>query len=241
MSVTAWVVAGVMVRSPVAVVTNLFLALECAWLASRLASGSTAAIRRRAAVLHWRGRWRSFLAWTALGAAAGALKHGLSGGSEGALLEGARFASNAATGLAAVSAALATVEVRCGDGRLAMGLRRSLLVGATGFLPLTLADPRFHVVLAASSLCLTPVLVAELVAWLRGSAAAGWLAGGLAVFTLTGAAYLLRLSAGPWLDHVDLAHLLVMVGVALVWRGASLEPYPTASAGDALEVPCPST
>jgi hypothetical protein len=45
----------------------------------------------------------------------------------------------------------------------------------------------------------------------------------------TAVVYVTKLSAGPWLTHIDIAHLSMGVSFALIARGA--RPRPAASGG----------
>ncbi len=70
---------------------------------------------------------------------------------------------------------------------------------------------------------LLPVIGVEASAFHRGHPGAGWIAGGLSLSILTGAVYVVRMSIGPWLNHVDIAHLLMGVSFWLMVRGC--RPY----------------
>jgi hypothetical protein len=64
------------------------------------------------------------------------------------------------------------------------------------------------------------VIVVETRARLLGRREAGWVAAGLSVSIGTAVVYVTKLSAGPWLTHIDIAHLSMGVSFALIARGA---------------------
>ena len=65
---------------------------------------------------------------------------------------------------------------------------------------------------------LLPVIGVETLALRRGYPGSGWIAGGLSLSILTGAVYVVGLSIGPWLNHIDIAHLLMGVSFSLIMR-----------------------
>jgi hypothetical protein len=85
-----------------------------------------------------------------------------------------------------------------------------------------LIGPEMLLLIADTAIGLLPVIALEARSWLRGRSEGGWVAAGLSVSIGTAAVYVTRLSAGPWLDHIDIAHLLLGVSFALIARGAPI-------------------
>ncbi|MCH6577394.1 MAG: hypothetical protein IH807_06170 [Proteobacteria bacterium] len=65
---------------------------------------------------------------------------------------------------------------------------------------------------------LLPVIGVEAMALRRGHPGSGWVVGGLSLSILTAAVFLAGLSIGPWLNHIDIAHLLMGVSFWLMVR-----------------------
>ncbi len=66
---------------------------------------------------------------------------------------------------------------------------------------------------------MTPVLIAAAWAGLRGCPASRWIALGLVVSLGAGAVYALELGLHSWFNHIDVAHVLLMITVAFVFHG----------------------
>ena len=65
---------------------------------------------------------------------------------------------------------------------------------------------------------LLPVIGVEAMAFRRGHPGSGWVVGGLSLSILTGAVYVAGLSIGPWLNHIDITHVLMGVSFWLIVR-----------------------
>lgn len=86
-------------------------------------------------------------------------------------------------------------------------------------------DGSFLLVVTNAAAGLVPVMVAERLAFRRGHSGAGWVFWGLAFFLLPALVHLLEVEIHPWFDHHDLAHVLMMVGLFLIYRGVGpLQP-----------------
>jgi hypothetical protein len=78
--------------------------------------------------------------------------------------------------------------------------------------------PQMLLLVVNTAVGLLPVIGVEAIALRRGHHGSGWIAGGLSVSILTGAVYVAGLSIGPWLNHIDIAHLLMGLSFWLIVR-----------------------
>jgi len=149
----------------------------------------------------------------------GAAKHGFPHYLAGFPLAVTIFTSSLAGGVSTLHAELATIRGRVGPGRL----RGWLVRGAWGKVSLLavalVMSDSFLVVVTDTALGLFPVMLAESLAFRRGDHGAGWVAGGLALSVATALVYLLEITVHPWFDHRDLAHVLMMASLLMIYRG----------------------
>jgi hypothetical protein len=71
--------------------------------------------------------------------------------------------------------------------------------------------PQLLFLLVNTAVGLLPVIGMEARAFHRGHPGSGWIAGGLSILIITAAVYAAELSVGSWLNHVDIAHLMMGV------------------------------
>ncbi len=204
-------VGGVRIRSPVTAGTNLALALQCAWYYTRL-RGSSGAVERH---------WARFFAGMSVATLAGAAKHGLPHVLEAGAWASVLWTSSLAAGWAVFEAQRAMIyQAARGGHRVVLGraakAQLALLLGAC----LTLG-PRIDLLIAHTVLGLLPVMLLEAKAAARARERRrhARIAAGLAVSFLSGVAYGLGASFGPWLTHVDIAHVFMALSYHLIASG----------------------
>jgi hypothetical protein len=201
---------GLEVAHPASVLTNLLLMLECLWLAHRIRPGPRRPV------------WRGFFVALAVGAGFGAIKHGfpsIPGGAWAAV----RFASNVGLMVAVTFAQLALLAARPGWGRWRPILAALAFAQLAFFFGWSVRTQDFLVPALDLALGMGPVLVVETIAALRGRDASRWIAGGLGIALAGGAVYALEVGPSPWFNHVDVAHVLLGLTVALVFQGVRVE------------------
>lgn len=207
----AWLeVGGVAVRAPVTAGTNLLLSVQCAaYFAWRRRTTSPRA-----------GRWSGFFAMMALATLAGVFKHGarhvLSVDGLTAMLAVSNLASAVATWLAQEATILS--HAPCGARprlRLLIDLQLALFVAVN-----LLRGPEMVFLIVNTALGLLPVIVVEALRR-RAVEGGGMVAGGLALSLLTGLVYLGEISLGRWLNHIDVAHVVMGMSFYLIHRGVS--------------------
>lgn len=206
---TTWIeVAGVTIRAPVSAGTNLVLAVLCLLFFLRHHRGSS--IRER--------RWAGFFALMSMATLAGVLKHGAKHMLTEAAFASTLAVSNVASALAVYFAQEATVRSRAGASWQGP-LRILIAAQLAAFSAANLAfGPELTFVLVHTAVGLAPVIVVEA----SGSDAlpgGSLVAAGLSVSLLTGVVYLTRISLGPWMNHIDIAHVLMGVSFVLISRG----------------------
>ena len=210
---TMWIEIGEFtIRAPVTAGTNLALAVQCALYFHWLRAGPGARSRL----------WSGFFSMMAIATLAGVLKHGFQHELSEAGLFLVLWVSNAAGGMSTYFAQRASLVFHSPEH-----LKRRLewLLQAQLFLFLVVnvvLGPRLLLVLVNTAVGLLPVIGVEARAFHRGHPGSGWIAGGLSVSIITGAVYVTGLSVGSWLNHVDIAHLLMIVGFWLMVRGCRL-------------------
>lgn len=206
---TPWIeIGGVVVRAPVTAGTNLLLAVQCGvYFAQRRATPSPRA--------RW---WGGFFAMMALATLAGVVKHGARHMLSTQALTTTLAVSNLASGVATYLAQEATVASHAPAGlrarvRLVIDVQLALFVAVN-----VIFGPDILFLIANTAVGLLPVIVVE--ARGRDSVEGGGLvAAGLALSLLTGLVYLGELSLGPWLNHIDIAHLVMGSSFYLIHRG----------------------
>ena len=206
---TTWIeMGGFVIRAPVTAATNLVLGLQCSLYFRGLKSSPGPRSRL----------WGGFFAMMAIATFAGVLKHGF----QHELSEGSLFivlwVTNVAGGIATYCAQRATSVTHAPEqfrGRFDRVCEIQLFVFLAANVVL---GPRFLLLVVNLAVGLLPVIAAEALAFRRGHAEAGWIVGGLSLSILAGSVYLAGLSIGPWLNHIDIAHVLMGVGFWLIVR-----------------------
>jgi hypothetical protein len=197
---------GVVIQAPVTAGTNLLLAVQCAVYCARLRTGAEARPRL----------WAGFFAMMSLATLAGVLKHGMRDTLPESVFLGVLWISSVTGGVSTYYAQLATIRSHAGAA-MARVLSRAALVQLAGFLATSAAlGPEMTLLIADTAIGLLPVIWFEA----RGCPEGGLVAIGLAVSIGTAAVYLSGLSVGPWLNHIDIAHVLMGVSFLLIARGA---------------------
>ena len=213
---TTWIeIGGLSIRSPVTAGTNLLLSLQCLAYFAR---------RRRASSGRVRG-WGAFFALMALATLAGVFKHGARHLMTEDVLILVLGVSNVASAVAVHLAQEATITSHAPQGRR-KAIRLLADVQLAAFLAVNLVfGPEIVFLVVNTAVGLVPVIAVE--ASRREEVRGGGLvASGLAVSLLTGLVYGAGLSLGPWLNHVDLAHLLMGMSFFAVHRGVPAEADP---------------
>jgi hypothetical protein len=165
------------------------------------------------------GSWSGFFFFTGIATLLGAAKHGIPHYLAPVPLDLTVLASGFGSGIGVFYAEVATLQAHFGPGPLRRWLRRGALAQLAVFALVLALNRSFIVVTVNTALGLVPVMVAEYLAFRRGNRRAGWVAGGLAFSSVTALVYLLKLSVHPWFDHNDLAHVMMMASLLLIYRG----------------------
>lgn len=206
---TSVAIRGFVLTSPVTTLTNLGLAFLALWLAGRLSHRHSPAVRH----------WSRFLLLVGLGALAGVAKHGLKTYVSGVGATAVLVVTNLAVGVAVYHAEMATLAKNVRSPVARRNLAAVVKLQLAIFVAVVLIEQVFLVVVVHAAIGLLAVPLVELRAWLRGSRGAGWMFDGFAISSLTGVVYVARVSAGPWFNHIDLAHVLIAFGLACIFRG----------------------
>jgi hypothetical protein len=177
--------------------------------------------------------WSGFFFFTGVATFLAAAKHGFPHFLAGFPLFLTTFATSLAAGLGTLHAEVSTIQARLEPGPLRRWLRRGALGKFALFVLAITLDRSFLVVIVNAALGLGPVMVSEYLAFRRGNPGSGWVAGGLALSVLTALIYLVKLSANPWFDQNDLAHLLMMVSLLMIYWGVRVPARPGSSAPEA--------
>lgn len=210
---TTWLYLGsVAVRSPVTAGTNLLLAVQC---------GSYFFGLRKAAAERAR-LWGGFFLMMSIATCAGVLKHGahhlVNARTLVLLLALSNLAGFVSTYYAQRAAITSHASERCQRGYFALAGTQAM-----GFvLANVLLGPDIGLLILNTLVGLPPVIAVEFTG--RGSVrGAAQVARGLSLSILTGLVYLLHISAGPWLSHIDIAHLLMGLSFFVIHRGLTRE------------------
>ncbi len=206
---TTWIeIGGFMIRAPVTAGTNLVLAVQCVLYFHSLRAGPGARSRL----------WGGFFSMMAIATLAGVLKHGFQHQlSETGLLL-VLWVSSVTSGIATYYAQCAT-SVTHAPEHLKRRFDRLFQIQFFVFLAGNIAwGPEMLLLVVNMAAGLLPVMGVEAMALRRGYPGSGWVVGGLSLSILTGAVYLAGLSIGPWLNHIDIAHLLMGVSFWLIVR-----------------------
>jgi hypothetical protein len=211
-----WVeVFGVPVAAPVSVGTNLVLAVECAWCFWCLRRAPDARV----------GQWSLFFLAMAVATLAGAPKHGLREVLGPRALALVLWTSSLGSGLAVRWAQHATLPAWQGGSR--RGIQRVSDAQLLTYLAANVAlGPLAGLFVVNTAVGLLPVTFVEAFGARRGVVGAADIAAGLGLGMVTALVYVAGLSYGPWLTHVDIAHLLMGVSYYLIFRGARARVWP---------------
>ena len=218
MNVPAIEFLGVEILWPVTVLTNLILAVLCGFLCRRLYRTETPA-----AATARNSYWARFFLFLAIATLAGAIKHGFHN-YPGVLYGSAVLVSILASGVATTFAQLATVETFVLRKNTRFSLRLAIYLQLAVFMVIGTTADGFLVAITNSAMGLIPVLLANIVAWRFAYAGSGWIAAGLLLSFFTGLIYVLQVSITPWLTHVDISHIVMMVSLVLISIGIGRHP-----------------
>ena len=206
---TTWIeIGGFVIRAPVTAGTNLILAVQCVLYFRRLRAEPEARSRL----------WGGFFSMMAIATLAGVLKHGFQHQlSETGLLL-VLWVSNVTSGIATYYAQRATAVTHAPE-HLKRRFDRLFQVQFFVFLAGNVVlGPQILLLVVNMAAGLLPVIGVEAMALRRGHPGSGWVVGGLSLSILTGATYVAELSIGPWLSHIDIAHVLIGVSFWLIMR-----------------------
>lgn len=207
---TTWIeIGGFTIRAPVTAATNLVLAVQCFLYFRSLRTESGARSRL----------WSGFFLMMAIATLAGVVKHGFKHELSDTGLFLVLWVSSLTSGISTYYAQRATAAAHT-RGQLKRRFDRLFQIQLFVFLAGNVAlGPQMLLLVANTAAGLLPVIGVEAMAIRRGHPGSRWIAGGLSVSILTGAVYLVGLSLGPWLNHIDIAHLLMGVSFWLLVRG----------------------
>jgi hypothetical protein len=134
-------------------------------------------------------------------------------------------------GVSTYFAQRATIE-SCAPPTRRAGYRRLIGAQLAVFAAVNvLLGPELILLILNTAIGLLPVIIHE--ALHRGDVrGAKLVAIGLSLSIFTGVVYLAGLSAGSWFNHIDIAHVVMLLSFALVYRGA--RQYGTVESGDPL-------
>lgn len=229
---------GFELHQPMTCLTNFILAVEC-WLFFRLlkrrsgrphgseapgSGGETGGNQagessKKGGSGYALSDWRLFFFFTGAAFLLGIPKHGFVEVLPGRLLTLVIYASSLSAGFGVLFAEWATIltrsRSRSGQGHWILASYLKVAVFGT-VLAFTL---NMTTVIVNSALGLVPIMVLEGLAGLRGDRNGRWIAGGFALSALAAPIHLMELGFSPWFIHDDLAHVIMMVTLWMVWRG----------------------
>ena len=206
---TTWMeIGGFVIRAPVTAGTNLVLAVQCILYFRRLRARHGARSRF----------WGGFFAMMAIATSAGVLKHGFQHELSETSLLLVLWVSSVTSGIATYYAQRATAVTHAPEHlkrRFDRLFRIQFFVFLVGNVAL---GPQMLLLVVNMAAGLLPVFGVEAMALRRGHPGSGWIVGALSVSILTGSVYVAGLSIGPWLNHIDMAHVLMGVSFWLIMR-----------------------
>ncbi len=207
---TTWIeIGGLTIRAPVTAGTNLALAVQCALYFRSLKVGPGARSRL----------WSGFFLMMAIATLAGVVKHGFGHGLSETGLFLVLWVSSLTSGISTYFAQRASLVFHAPE-HLERRFERLFLAQLILFLAGNVVlGPQLLLLILNTAVGLLPVIGVEARAFRRGHPGAGWIAGGLSLSILTGVVYAAALSVGPWLNHIDIAHLLMGASFWLMVRG----------------------
>lgn len=206
---TTWIeIGGFVIGAPVTAGTNLVLAVQCILYSRSLRARHGARSRL----------WGGFFSMMALATSAGVLKHGFQHELSETGLLAVLWVSNVSSGIATYYAQRATVVTHAPE-RLKRGFDRLVQIQLLVFLVVNVAlGPEMLLLVVNMAVGLLPVFGVEAMALRRGHPGSGWIVSALSVSILAGSVYFAGLSIGPWLNHIDIAHVLMGVSFWLIVR-----------------------
>jgi len=206
-----WIeIAGLTISSPVTAFTNLLLSVQCMTYYRRLRGGRG----------DRSGNWSLFFLAMAVATLAGAPKHGLKHALPGDIYTVILWLSSLGSAASVYFAQRATL-VSCVSADSRSPLRSLCILEAWLFLGASVAlGPEMWLVVVNTAVGLIPVILAESLAIRDGSRRGAWIVAGLGVSMFTGVVYVGHLSMGRWLNHIDIAHVLMGVSFFLIVRGS---------------------
>lgn len=206
---TPWIeLFGFSLRAPVTAATNLLLAIQCL-VSYRLLSLYPSERHRM---------WSGFFLLMALATLAGAFKHGARHLMTEELFLVVLALSNLGSAVATYFAQRAAiVSYAAPQWRASYHGLVGLQLGLVALMNIVWG-PELSILIVSMAIGLIPVLLVEGVhAWqLPG---AGLVSAGLTISMTSGVVYVVHLSLGPWLNHIDIAHVIMSGSLLLVLVG----------------------
>jgi len=206
---TLWIeVFGFSVRAPVTAGTNLLLAIQCL-VSCRLLSLSSSERHRM---------WSGFFLLMALATLAGAFKHGARHLMTEEWLLVVLALSNLGSAVATYFAQRAAiVSYSAPQWRASYHGLVGLQLGL--FVLMNIAwGPELMILIVSMAIGLIPVLVVEGI-HARHLPGAGLVSAGLTISAASGLVYVVPVSLDPWLNHIDIAHVIMSGSLVLVLVG----------------------
>lgn len=205
--------AGLTIGAPVTAFTNLVLSVQCAVYSRRVRTGRP----------DRGGYWSLFFLAMAVATSAGVAKHGLAHVLPSEVYRAVLWAASLGSAASVFFAQRATWVSRTSP-TIALRLTRLSEFQVTLFVGASLAlGPEMWLVVVNTAVGLLPVIAVEVRSVWRAAPEGAWIAAGLILSMLTGVVYVTRLGVGPWLNHVDVAHLLMGASFALMARDGLVE------------------
>jgi len=171
--------------------------------------------------------WSGFFFFLAFATLLGAAKHGIPQYLPGGPLFLAVFASSVASGLSILHAEATTIGTYARRPSLRRWLRRGALGKLAALILAALLTPTIATVMLDTTLGLVPIMLVEYGAFRRGRLGSGWVAAGVAFSSLAALVYLLGIPSHPWFDQKDLAHLLMMGTLIMIYLGVRKSSQPS--------------
>jgi hypothetical protein len=225
---TTWIeIGGLTIRAPVTAGTNLALAVQCALYFHSLRLRSVGFPSLGFSSLRAGGEararlWGGFFLMMAFATFAGMFKHAfqheMSETARGLLL----WISNVGGGVSTYFAQRASLVFHAPvhvERRLEWLLRVQLILFLGSNIVL---GPLLILLIVNSAVGLLPVIGVEAKAAHLGHPGSSWIAGGLSVSILTAGVYIVGLSIGPWLNHIDIAHFMMGASFWMMMRGCPM-------------------
>lgn len=205
------ILCGVIIFEPVTILTNLFITVFCLFAFFKLRRNKTPLAIQ----------WSMFFLLIGLSSSTGSLAHGTHFQLGELFLKSTVFMMNAIS-LIAIYFCFKSANTYFSQNKPSQKKYINYLVitWIVILLIVTLLQNNFLLIKIHAGIVLTYSLVIHLIFYKKGGKGSGYVAGGIIVSFLSIVTHSLKLSVSDWFNYKDISHVIMLISLMLMYKGA---------------------